>query len=576
MNDNVYYIEWVGKYTGNQYRLEVIPSGDIITTPNYIQLPRTTIELGTLSWEFQEDLPLGINSDTRLKVTWNLDEIEDVYLISKLFNPYVEHQLPTNVGSVTFKTGNVYTLSINGEVVYRGVQITDEVFDGTTRYEVELVGLGKHVLSCFDLKDFVLEENHMLRLKEKSSLCIFEYYDKYSANQIRTIISAQTTKFPSTQDQFHFWSVQSFENWLRVAFRTCAAKILRRSTSGFVYTFSLPIADYYKQDYQGNQNVGAKLLKSELMLLTSVYNAKKAMPIGGLFTTAQDSLVSGYSTWWDFLSDLAVSEGMKLFVDPNGVRIVPMPIFGSNPTSVVLDGQIDEMKELRRFGIKQITVSLEEFGDEDVDNYRFVANATRNEHEIQIPLLFNNAPPANDYQNKKARYGATLGEDTENYSFTNYISDAPCRIWNYYYFDKPTGMTKEVAFRAHDFCRSITSIRNGVETGIIAASPMASIQYSTINDPKRYCLAVQREHSKALMFKDIPTYYTEQGKACRLKIEKISTGRAELVGASSLYTFSPSNINPYATGYPTEYHLTKVELDFEKETVLMELFGYTT
>jgi len=575
MNDNIYYIEWVGMYTGNQYRLEVIPSGDIIGTPNYIQLPRTALELGTLSWEFQ-DLPLGINSDTRLKVTWNLDEIEDVYLISKLFNPYTEHQLPTNVGSVTYKAGNVYVLSINNEVVYRGVQVVDEVlaFDGTTRYEVELVGLGKYVLSCFDLKDFVLEENHMLRLKEKSSLCIFEYYDKYSANQIRTIISAQTTKFPSTQDQFHFWSVQSFENWLREAFRTCAAKILRRSTSGFEYTFSLPIADYYKQDYQGNQLVGTKLSKSELMLLTSVYNAKNAMPIGGLFTTAQDSLVSRYSAWWDFLSDLAVSEGMKLFVDPNGVRIVPMPIFGSNPTSVVLDGQIDEMKELRRFGIKQITVSLEEFGDEDVDNYRFVNNATRNENELQIPLLFNNAPPANDYQNKKARYGATLGEDTGNYSFTNYISDAPCRIWNYYYFDQPVGMTKEVAFGVHDFCRSITSIRNGVVTGVIAAPSMSSIQYSTINDPKRYCLAIQRERSKALMFKDIPTYYTEQGKACRLKVEKASTG--ELAGAFFLYTFSPSSVNPYASGYPTEYHLTKVEFDFEKEVVSMELFGYTT
>lgn len=584
MSNNVFYIEWQGKYTNKSYRLEVFGAGNIMSKPTYIKIDKVAIDPSSIEWSFK-DIPMGISSDCSMKIKWELDYVHNDELETLLFNPRASKELPTDIDSVPFDAGNVYELKCDGVTVYRGIQLTDEsfAFDGSNTYEVELIGLGKYLLTCFDLKQYIALESHLLRLHSKQSPSIIEYFsENYPANGNVKCIMSQTSALPNNvfQKRLYFWELSSFENWIKSALTACATILLRRSVT---VDFEIPLAQYFKQNYANNSYVGDQLIKSDIYILTYI-QLKNAL--AGLFSyVAKDSMGNQYATLYDLLADWSLSEGQKYFVSPDGLTIKPLSIFAKNPTEVQFDEEMTTLKQVKKFNLKQVTVSLQETGGDDVASYRYNAGSPRNNEELQIPLIWNNTPPASNYKDKwqfttnwynDYREVAGMSIYTEKKGKDIYTSLDPMRLWNFYYFDQAPKMIAQRAFRVHDFCRVDTKIRNDFAEQKMTTDPsVANIDRDLVDSPKQYCLAVQMEHAKASMFKKLNDYFGAD-KVCRLEISVPLLGynfNTLFAGANNVYQFDLTKFTDKAVGYPAEYHLTKAVFNVENETFDLTLVG---
>lgn len=573
MSNKIYYTEWFGTYTAKQYRLEVYPADTPLSTPQYVKLDAHCVELDNFEWEF-DDICFGINSNVNLKVKWYLDYLDNLEFETILFNPLKTYQLETDIDSVPYQAGNVYELYIDSVCVYRGVQLTDEAFgfDGTGLYTAETTSLAKHLMTCFDLKQFIGLESHLNRLHNKLSPCIYEYFEKVNSNTWRALMAITDKSDSKSNDNYYaFWDLQSFENWIKGALQSCSNAILRKTVP---VTFEIPFGYYYKQDYAGNQALGSLLAKADVRILT--YISKSDKTIGGVFAWTNDSMGGRYSTIYDLMSDWAQGEGMKYFISPDGTSMKPLPLFGKNPTVHNIETKSIELKSIKKRLNKQVTVSLSEFNSGDVDNYRYNDGIPRNDNELQIPLLWNNSPPKNNYEKKSIEqdYRASSGF-AGGLNGNLYFTIDPVRMWNFYYTDTPEGLLEERAFRVHDFCRVDTRVRNDIGTEGIGTEPtVASVDWDSLDNASAFCLAIQVEHSKPSMFRRFNTYFGADKVSKASFIVPFDDAFADIMsGANSLITIDLTQYRQSLGTYPSNYYITKVSFDFEKEQFNVEAIG---
>ena len=591
MSNNVYFTEWTAKF-GASWRLEIQDPADTgLSDPIYIKFPKQAVSFEDFGWEF-DDIPLGIMSDTTLSVSWALSEIADLTELKDfLFNPTKTITITAQV-QFDISAGNLYTLYRNGSVVYRGIQLQDyrygmTVSDGIVKYEAELISLGKYILSCFDIPTFLrLYRDVFLTASTGFKYVIEQATDtgklSESKKLIRTIINEakhnDILKWVENNenDKFYFMSLADFESIMKNVFATIYNKLTRTANSAAL-TFSLPFMQYWKQVLNSSINSTVYVweqLNKETALLPSLIT-RDTNYVGGLLHNL--SGISKYKVFYDFIADMSLDHVVKYRVSPDGSKFLPYYFFGylCDPNSGGF-GNIDTITfktnevielELEHYITNQITASLEEFTNADIDNYRFNDGTLRNDDELQVPVLFNTAPPANNYSLFKGKRGKILDNLYTNNTVGELdVTGDALREFRFYYTTQPIFLEKEVVVPAHSYCRqSIGSESIELEGGTYLP---------IIEDTKAWILRNQRECSKPLLFSDFREVL-DSPRNSKLKIKVPATGDFNTIfdGINTAFYIDLTKWDSYLASYPDTWYLTKVEYNFDDDCFDLELFG---
>lgn len=563
--DKIFFIETEKKFNLFHFRLEIFSSnGGQLVDPEYLELPKESVNLDSISWSFDK-IPMGINSDITQEVEWYIDSLPEEFMNILLHPRSDKLFVIDDYNSIDYRAGNIYELYIVREgvptIIYRGVQLSDMKHNLSIKnktFKATLEGLGHFILTRIDLMKFLVLNGGIYGATQ-SSPCIYEFFRNLGSGSVIDM-SIQIFRDIKTQqkhsDYFVFSSYEQLEYTVQTMYQNIYNNIMR--TGGFSQpTVELPFMKYYKRHATGGH--GSELSKSEVKLLSHVKINENV--VGGLFSPDPDGLAR-YSVMYDFLSDLAQESYCKLFISPTGEFVSVYPFTSTD--EIVIPYNVIEA-EVENYSINQLTVSLSEFDDKDVESYEFKEAAIRNGEDYPIPLVFNNTSPNNVVENVLSDSCPNISDVIALEGGTAYIkySKGPARMWNLYYFDMPEGLREERAFKVDEYCETRGGFR-------LLSVP--GVRPSDIQNP----LVAQREYGKPLMFKsllDLIGYDNAVSLKIKVDLEFINL-ETYWFGADKRFYLDLTNYSQYYAGYTPYFYLTKSTIDIQDETMTCEFIGF--
>lgn len=415
-----YISAWKGKYTKWDYKLEIIlppigySFGLPLSSPTEVALPIGAVRLNKMTINYKDyTISLPEAPTATIDVDFNIlsssvyDDFRNAFMEDSPIMSVVQNPLTKSLAVNNVRSGVIFNLYIkfngndeNSPAPYRLVRTYIHQADGKITLNarnkvirVEPIDINRVIVSAFPWTS--LEEYSAISREET------DYYEDLVWSEGATVKTVQNAFIRDEEYEsiFAFGTYEEIEEVLADTGAEIKKMLMRDESQSFDLTTYIPTL--YKQLYDGTGDKGEELNRSNIYLLTQVYQldeeTHEPILVDGLFYSADKYSLNGRypNGGWDYLSELG-EFGMRQYrVGPSGI------ISGFNTFSnVTLDLNLTNVKslEIKSEQYKTITSSCYEIrSDEatggDVDKIEEVNPGGRNEASWTIPIVFNNTPP---------------------------------------------------------------------------------------------------------------------------------------------------------------------------------------